>query len=138
MSLTVTSCCESDKLKLFSEYPRHKKINEYLDCLGLKYPNLVTVKNVGRTFEGRPLKSIRISSNRQSSNRKSCIFIDAGTHAREWITISTALFCIHKLVEQFQYNKKLLDIFDWVILPVVNADGYEYTHEKVKKIGKTM
>lgn len=59
--------------------------------------------------------------------RKPVILIDGGMHAREWCTISTALHCATQLTDHFEENKDLLDAFDFVIVPIVNADGYEYS-----------
>lgn len=66
-----------------------------------------------------------------TTHRKQVILIDAGMHAREWCTISTALHCISQLIDNFDHNKHLLDAFDFVIVPIVNADGYEYSREFV-------
>lgn len=65
------------------------------------------------------------------SNRKPVILIDGGMHAREWCTISAALNCATQLTENFAANKDLLDAFDFVIVPIVNADGYEYSRQFV-------
>lgn len=118
---------------LFSSYQRHSTINEYLDYLGEKYPKSVTVTNVGRSYEQRPIKCIHITNRASNDARelKHTVFIDAGMHAREWISISVALYCIYQLVELYESNQALLEHLDFVILPVVNPDGYEYTHVKV-------
>lgn len=63
---------------------------------------------------------------------KSIVLIDGGLHAREWAAISTALYCINQLVENFEFNRKLLLLYDFVIVPVVNVDGYEYSHTNVR------
>lgn len=63
---------------------------------------------------------------------KSIVLIDGGLHAREWAAISTALYCISQLVENFECNRKLLLCYDFVIVPVVNVDGYEYSHTNVR------
>lgn len=62
---------------------------------------------------------------------KSVVLIDGGIHAREWVGVSTALFCVNQLVEHFEINRKLLLHHDFVIIPVVNIDGYEYSHTNV-------
>lgn len=159
---------------LFTGYLRHDDINDYLNYLGETYPTLVSVIEEGQSFEGRPLKSIRISydaaaddncsatsvqkkrrsvsnmrENRSGlvkkkelkaavatittvpSQRRPVVLIDGGLHAREWMSVATALYCIYQLTERHLYNKELLKKLDFVIVPVVNVDGYEYTHTKV-------
>lgn len=179
---------------LFSSYLRHADINDYLDYLATKYPDTVSVETCGTSYEGRALKSIRITHNtgkdarmlsatvpKKSSKRsftskssrslkssktsktnvaqnsspslkstntpvvvksklnisskklvtKPVVLIDGGIHAREWISVATAIYCIHQLTEEWARNAGVLSKLDFVIVPVVNADGYEYTHTHV-------
>lgn len=71
---------------------------------------------------------IRISNG--GTDNKSIIFIEAAIHAREWIAPPVALYIIHQLVENSSYANLYEDV-EWVIFPVVNPDGYEYTHTDV-------
>ena len=50
-----------------------------------------------------------------------------GIHAREWISPATVTYIIRDLVTN-QRHDNMLDQYDFFILPVVNPDGYEYTH----------
>lgn len=75
--------------------------------------------------------SATICPQKIDSNRRKTILIDGGMHGREWCTISTALYCASQLTEHFDANKDLLDVFDFVIVPIVNADGYEYSRHYV-------
>lgn len=115
-------------VKLQSSYLRHSDINKYLDNLGRSFKSLVQVITIGHSYENRPLKVIKISKKSPTDTDKEVVFIDAGCHAREWITISCALYCVQKLVEYNNLQGDLLSRFDFYILPVVNPDGYEYTH----------
>lgn len=112
----------------FDAYPRASQINSYLDQLAKDYPHLVTVVDQATTLEHRPIRYVKISNG--GPNARS-IFIDAGIHAREWIAPATALYVIHQLVEKSAQNQDLLDRMDWVILPLANPDGYEYSHTTV-------
>ncbi|XP_036336860.1 carboxypeptidase B-like [Rhagoletis pomonella] len=107
-------------------YYSHEEINAYLDDLAARYPSRAFVKIVGKSYEGRLLKSITIT-NGDGRNGKNVIFIDGAFHAREWISPATVVYLIGELVEDFGEHVELLTDYDWVILPVVNADGYEYT-----------
>ncbi|KAF2896454.1 hypothetical protein ILUMI_09719 [Ignelater luminosus] len=118
----------------FTRYLRHDEINAYLDQLAEDCPNLVSLETIGKSYEGRALKLVKISTN--SSANKPIIFIDAGVHAREWIAPPVALYAIQQLVEN-EKNLKLLEKIDWHILPVVNPDGYEYTHKTNRLWRKT-
>lgn len=112
------------------------QINAYLADLAQKYPNLVTLENIGESFEKRSMNLIRISTNKSASKRK--IFVDAGIHAREWIAPSTALYLISQLVENTNANSDLLQNLEWIILPVLNPDGYEYSRNTERLWRKTV
>lgn len=123
-------------LNVFERYYRHEEINENMEYLAELYPSRVFVKTFGRTYEQRPLKIITITNGDGRVN-KNIIFIDAAMHAREWITPSMALFIMNELAVNYDQYRALLQEFDWIIMPVVNADGYEYTHEEDRYWRKT-
>jgi carboxypeptidase A2 len=115
----------------FSRYQQLYQIYEYLEFLEKNYSSIVKIQIAGYSYERRPIKTIHISKNTVGGPKKSFIFIDGGIHAREWLTICVALYCAHQLIEEYQKNEKLLENLSWVILPVANPDGYEYTHTNV-------
>ena len=51
-------------------------------------------------------------------------------NAREWISPATVTFILRELVTNPVYSH-LVDMFHWIIIPVLNPDGYVYTHTKV-------
>ncbi|XP_069671096.1 carboxypeptidase B-like [Periplaneta americana] len=119
----------------FTTYNRHSVINSYLESLASSYPNLVTLETIGQSYEGRDLVVIKISSG--GSGTRPVILIDAGIHAREWIAPAMALYIINQLVENNAANSGLTDAVDWYILPVLNPDGYEYSHTSSRMWRKT-
>lgn len=69
----------------FNRYYKYDDILEYLDELATKYPQLVTVKTIGKSFENRDIKTITISDTKQVNGTKNTILVDGGIHAREWM-----------------------------------------------------
>nr|AEI58636.1 carboxypeptidase [Eupolyphaga sinensis] len=120
----------------FDQYYRYDEINSYLEELAAKYPNLVTLESIGKSYEGRDMVVIKISSG--GSGTRPAILIDGGIHAREWIAPATALYVIYQLVENNAANSALTDAVDWYILPVLNPDGYEYSHTADRMWRKTV
>jgi len=49
-------------------------------------------------------------------------------HAREWISPATVTFLLLQLVEFRPDHPELIEEFDWFVLPMVNPDGYEFSH----------
>jgi len=109
----------------FTAYHRHAEINAYLDTLATQYPSRVTVRNIGKSGEGRDMKAIVISTT-GGTGTKPVIIVDAGIHAREWAAPAMALFIINQLVEDIKESDVSANI-DWVIVPLINPDGYEYS-----------
>ncbi|XP_016977145.1 carboxypeptidase B [Drosophila rhopaloa] len=114
----------------------HSEINEYLNSLPERFPKRVQLKQFGWSYERRPLKVLTIT-NGDGKRDKPVIVIDGTVHAREWISPSMALYIIQQLLDNYSENQELLEDYNWVIMPVVNADGYEYSHTESRYWRKT-
>ncbi|KAF7278955.1 hypothetical protein GWI33_007819 [Rhynchophorus ferrugineus] len=106
-------------------YHRLDDIYGYLDYLAETYPDLVTLQTIGSSVAGRPIKLIKIS-NGQTGNK--AVWIDGGIHAREWITPATVTYIINNFISNWENEPKSVQNIDWYIAPLLNPDGYEYTH----------
>uniref|UniRef100_A0A2A4JD50 Peptidase M14 domain-containing protein n=1 Tax=Heliothis virescens TaxID=7102 RepID=A0A2A4JD50_HELVI len=126
----------SGKSISWDTYYRHDEINDYLDQLAEEYPELVTVINAGLSYEGRQIKYVRISTTRFENLKKPVIVIDAMVHAREWVTTPVAIYIINQLVLEAS-NSVLADGIDWIIIPLANPDGYEYSIDEDRMWRKT-
>ncbi|RZF49063.1 hypothetical protein LSTR_LSTR008349 [Laodelphax striatellus] len=123
----------------FQSYHRFVDMMDYLRFLEESYPHLVELITIGKSNQGRPLKVVKISSgNTEGLDKKPAIWIDAGTHGREWITPAVAMFLIKQLVQNYRSTRRLVDNLDWYIMPIMNPDGYEYTHTKDRLWRKNM
>lgn len=105
------------------------QINSYIKSLGRNYPGLAETEFVGHSFEGREIWMIKISSDRSAN--KPVFMVESGMHAREWAGPATALYLIHELVENHTNSGYALRELDYYIIPLVNPDGYEYSHTTV-------
>ncbi|XP_059475747.1 carboxypeptidase B-like [Neocloeon triangulifer] len=99
------------------------EIEAYIDEVAAAFPNIVSVIQIGTSYEGRPLRVVKLSN----GPGKNAIWFDAAIHAREWIAPPTALFAINELTENLANNQALLDANDWYFLVVANPDGYSYS-----------
>merc|ERR1719336_3817976 len=97
----------------------------FLTELDAQYDTM-SMENIGKTGEGRDVKIVKINAN---NSDLPVIFIDAGIHAREWISPAATLFLIEKLARQISKGRGKNDIakYQWHIIPLANPDGYEYT-----------
>ncbi|XP_050091213.1 carboxypeptidase B-like [Anopheles aquasalis] len=121
----------SNKSPILTKYLRHQEINDLLESYAKRYPSFVSLKEIGRSYEGRSIKSITIRSPVVAASRNASrpiVLLDAGIHAREWAAPATAMYVISELVENAAKHRDLLDGLTWIVVPVVNPDGYEYSH----------
>ncbi|CAH0695834.1 unnamed protein product [Spodoptera exigua] len=105
----------------------HANMQEYLESTARRYPRLVRLQELGKSFQGRKMRLVKISAKPDANNP--IIFIDAGIHGREWVAPAMALYLVHRLTTDPAALQKggELDGVDWYILPLVNPDGYEYS-----------
>ncbi|GAB5586371.1 Carboxypeptidase A5 [Umbelopsis nana] len=59
------------------------------------------------------------------------IIINGGQHGREWISPAVVTYIMSAFLENYEGDKnahRLLKYFTWTFIPVLNVDGYEYSH----------
>ncbi|XP_033755492.1 carboxypeptidase B-like [Pecten maximus] len=107
----------------FYTYHNLADIEAHLDDLQSVDNVKITVsQSENTTVDNRRIRIVTMS--REGSTDKETIFIDCGIHAREWITPA---FCLY-LIEMLTMDDVMLDLYDWIIIPVSNPDGYFYSH----------
>ena len=114
----------------FSHYWKIDEIEDYIEFLSKTTKLFVKKILIGKSYEGRPIHALTISLDEIVGNLP-ILFIDSGIHAREWAGHMSVLYLLNQLVENYSENIDLLEGVDWVVVPVVNPDGYVYTHETV-------
>ncbi|KAJ8713183.1 hypothetical protein PYW08_008487 [Mythimna loreyi] len=114
---------------IFQDFPRYEDVNAYLDDIARRFPNLVTLVEAGKSYEGRDIKYLKISTTNFEDKSKPVYFMTTMIHAREWVTTPVALYSIYRLVENTRAeDMDVLNDVDWIILPLLNPDGYEFSH----------
>lgn len=110
----------------FDDYRELDEIYAHLDALVALRPDIASTIDVGMSLEGRPIRGIEITAPDPDAP---VILIDAGQHAREWISVSTGTCIADELVTRADEPEiaSLLSQLTFVILPVVNPDGFAYT-----------
>lgn len=103
-------------------------IEAWMSDIARAHSTIVTEIVGGTSYEGRPIKGLKISH----GPGRQVIFIESGIHSREWISMSTACYIISELLtSDDKETKAAAREFDWYIFPVTNPDGYVWTHEEV-------
>ncbi|CAF3860754.1 unnamed protein product [Rotaria sp. Silwood1] len=121
----------------YDKYHPIEEIHAWIDKMVKTYPKLATPFKVGKSYEKREMKGLKISSNKRAVkvdgtpvNKKKAVWWDGGIHAREWISSATIIYMVHALLSNYDKDPVItyfVDQFDYYILPVFNPDGYAYT-----------
>lgn len=110
----------------WNQYYELEDTYKWLQQLAVEYPGVVTLIEAGKTYQGRSILGVKIS---KSKSEKPGIFIEAGIHAREWISSATATYIINQLLNSNVASiKQIAENYNWYIFPHANPDGYVYTH----------
>jgi len=107
----------------WKDYYRHDDINRFIDGLATTNSDFINTVSIGKTVEDRDMRVIQIT---KAGPDAPIAWVEAGIHAREWISSATATYLINWLVNGD--GKDLLDSLNFHILPMANPDGYEYSH----------
>ncbi|KAL6948647.1 hypothetical protein ACO0QE_001119 [Hanseniaspora vineae] len=121
----------------FDTFQDLENIYNWMEVISQKYSTLVTLEDVGQTYEGREMKALHLGvkknhhdKDNEDHSKKKTIVITGGVHAREWISVSSVLFVASQLLNRYGFFKRetrYLDNLDFFIIPVFNPDGYSYT-----------
>ncbi|MGI9013320.1 MAG: M14 family zinc carboxypeptidase [Phycisphaerales bacterium] len=110
----------------FTSYHSTDEIHGYLDVLDGVNPDITETFIAGQTLEGRDIKGIRIGG----GNGNPAMVVQGGQHAREWIGPAVVTYLADHLIRRYGSDDevtRLVDNVEWIIVPLINADGYEYT-----------
>ncbi|XP_037722537.1 carboxypeptidase B-like [Drosophila subpulchrella] len=130
------SAYKTPDLKLHDFYS-YDEMRWYLSTLDSSFSN-IELQELTKTHENRSVYIVKISAklDHYCPGPKNVILLDAAIQGNEWITTTVALKTIHELVVNYGQYKKLLERFDWYILPMANPDGYEFSRNSISHYWK--
>ncbi|XP_063697373.1 zinc carboxypeptidase-like [Culicoides brevitarsis] len=118
----------------WSEYHDLTTMYKWMDDIAAQYPNVVTKFNVGKTYEGRDIKGLKVSYKAGNPG----LFLESNIHAREWVTSASSTWILNQLLTSTDANiRDIAENIDWYFVPVANPDGFEYTHTSNRMWRKT-
>ena len=128
----------------FQNYQPLNVIFSWMRLMTTLFPDITTLVQVGFSNDARPIYGLRLSTfdsdGQEDPKPRSTILITAGSHAREWISVSTLTYIAHSLITRFGHQDtvtKFLNHYDLVLIPTINPDGYAYTWEQDRLWRKT-
>ncbi|MDD2484242.1 MAG: M14 family zinc carboxypeptidase, partial [Eubacteriales bacterium] len=109
---------------------------EDANTLKTKYPDLIRLKSIGTSVEGRDLLLIEFGN----GNRK--IFLNGATHAREYITTTYLMYMIDRYAYAYTSGQPfeghdlqaILSGVTFSIVPMVNPDGVNLVQNGIDSV----
>ncbi|XP_053614047.1 zinc carboxypeptidase-like [Plodia interpunctella] len=119
----------------WNNYYRTDDIYEWLKDLASTYNTVVKLFTIGTTLEKRPIYAVEISHTSNTiPDSRSTVVVEGGIHAREWISTAFVTYLLYKILhapaEADENFQKIAFAYNWVFVPLLNPDGYEYSHTK--------
>jgi hypothetical protein len=111
----------------FDDYKTYDEYNTKLDELETLRPDLANVFVVGLSLEGREIRGIRITG---PGANKPAVLLNGCQHAREWIAPMVTIYAADRLIAEYGADPLVTDLVDdveFLIVPIVNPDGYIYS-----------
>lgn len=105
----------------FSVYWTFEEIEAWCTHIAATYPQFVQLETLIFSPENRRIFALKVSTG--VFGQKPIYAVEAGMHAREWVGPPTALYLLHKIVEDPVARNELLTRVDWLIIPMQNPDG---------------
>jgi hypothetical protein len=114
------------------QYKSYQESREFLIECEKKYPNLISVTNIGKSWENREILLATISLNVAYADLKPALLYTGTVHAREWIGNELAISFIEYLLNNYENNPEILKVLTYntlYIVPCLNPDGFEYSRK---------
>ncbi|MEU6719979.1 M14 family zinc carboxypeptidase [Nonomuraea sp. NPDC046802] len=112
-----------------SGYHNFAEMSAEINSLVAANPAIMSQTTYGTSYEGRPLRLVKISDNVGSDENEVEVLFTAHQHAREHLTVEMALYIMHLLADNYGTDARITNLVNtreiW-IMPDLNPDGGEY------------
>jgi len=117
----------------WDDYHDHDTLNDFIAALA-DANEWASIINIGTSYEGRKMNVLALTKCGAGCPN---IWLEAGIHAREWISPAVATFVIRELVENNAAHPSYIDNINWYFIPSANPDGYAYSWDHDRMWRKT-
>ncbi len=119
---------EKEETISFSKYHSADVINSWLAEWAEKYPELIDLYEVGRSFEGRPIYQITLTNKSTGKDTdKPGAFFEGGRHSGEVTSCETVLWFTWYLLDNYGSDPLVTGLVDkntFYLRPINNPDGH--------------
>ncbi|XP_052896106.1 zinc carboxypeptidase-like [Anopheles moucheti] len=117
----------STDYNIFDFFLTYDEASQWLTALATENPEKCQLQSLGVSVEGREINAISIFQDKPKK-----IVLIGNMYARHWVGMTSALYIIHELIRNAASYASSTD-FHWIIVPMPNPDGYQYSKEHNRK-----
>ncbi len=114
----------------FNRYYTYAELEAHLKAIAAAYPDLVELRNVGKSGQGRDMWIAIVNSPRTGPHTsKPAMYIEGNVHGNEIQAAEVVLYTLWYLTKGYGHIEgitKLLDNYSFYLCVSVNPDGREY------------
>jgi len=109
----------------FDYYPPTGDVRSWVADQVNQHRGVASLFTLGTTYDGEEINGVAIGD---PSNP--IYYMHCTIHAREWITTTSCLWIMDQLLNKDVDRARLLQLYHWIIVPILNIDGYDYSHTR--------
>ncbi|MFE1961881.1 M14 family metallopeptidase [Streptomyces sp. NPDC059479] len=112
-----------------SRYHNYAEMTSEISSVISAYPNLVSQRVIGTSYQGRNIVALKISDNVATDENEPEVLFTHHQHAREHLTVEMALYLLKELTSDYGTDSRVTNLVNsreiWIV-PDLNPDGGEY------------
>ena len=117
------------------KYHSFEQVEKIMKDAEAAYPEICKLHVIGKSFEGRPIYALQVTSNPGANAKKPSCLIMGLHHSREWISVEVPLALIEEMTTKYAKDDKIKKLVDgrstWIV-PVTSPDGLVFSQTKSK------
>jgi Zinc carboxypeptidase/Immune inhibitor A peptidase M6 len=117
----------------FRPYGTPGGIKDEILATATAFPELTKVVVIGETVNGQEILALKVTedASKLKDGKRPAVLYASAQHAREWITPEMTRRLMHYFLDNYGADPEITELVDttelWFI-PVLNPDGYDFTH----------
>ncbi len=114
------------------QYKTYEQGLECLDIMVAKYPDMINVKTIGKTWENRDIVLATVTLNIKYAADKPALLFTGAVHAREWVGHELAFAFMDYVLSNHNTDPKIYEILSKntiYMVPCLNPDGFVYSQK---------
>ena len=132
----IPKTISAQEVKLsFDHFYDQEELTKTLKAFEKAYPEFVTVKSLGKTYQGRDIWSVILNNPKTgTAEHKPGYYIDSNIHGNEIQGTEVAIYAIWYLLKNYgktEFATRLLDEKAFYIIPTMNPDSRDHYINRV-------